>query len=70
MGRAKQAALHFGATSVANIVERVIFQEVAIKNLVAILLIDVATMVGALLVLDACAEDVFAVLVVDCFPLG
>lgn len=44
MGGAKEAALNFSATSITNIVERIIFQEVTIKDLVTILLVDVATM--------------------------
>lgn len=44
MGGAKETALNFSATSITNIVKRVIFQEVTIKNLVTILLVDIATM--------------------------
>ena len=70
MSRTKEAAFDFGATSVAYIVERVIFQEVTIENLVAILLVNVTTMMGPFLVFDASAEDVDAVLIVNCFPLS
>ena len=67
---AEETSFDLCSTSVAYIEERVIFQEVAIEDLVAILLVDVAAVVGAFLVFDASAEYVDAVLVVNCFPLS
>lgn len=67
---AEETSFDLCSTSVAYIEERVIFQEVAIEYLVAILLVDVAAVVGAFLVFDASAEYVDAVLVVNCFPLS
>jgi hypothetical protein len=66
----KETSFNLGATSVAYVVERVIFQEVTIENLVAILLINVTTMMGPFLVFYAGSEYVNAVLVVNCFPLS
>ena len=70
VGGAEETAFHLCAASVAYIVERIIFQEITIEYLVAILLVNVSTVMGALLVFDAGTEYVFAILIVNCFPLS
>jgi len=69
VGGAEETTFNLSAASVAYIVERVIFQEVTIKYLVAILLVNVSTMMGALLVFNTSTEYVFAILIVNRFPL-
>ena len=70
MGRAKETSFYFSSASVTDIVERIIFQEVTIKYLIAVLLIDVSTMMGPFIVFHTCTKYVFSILVINCFPLS
>jgi len=68
--RPEKTALNFGASSIADVKERVVAEEVVVENLVTVLLVHITALTDAVSILNSCAQDLISILVIDCFPLG
>jgi hypothetical protein len=65
----EERSFDFCAVFVADIVKSVIFQEVVVKNSIAILLVNVTSGVEAIGTFDSLSEHINSILVINGFPL-
>ena len=67
--RSEETAIDLCSGLVTNVEEAVVRQEEIVKYLVAILLVNIATLVDSSLVLDSHSEEFRPILVIDCLVL-
>jgi len=67
--RSEKTSLNLGTPCVTNVVERIVLEEIVVKDLIAVLLVNIATLENAIRSFDSLPQLCFIILVKNGFPL-